>query len=328
MDRLVNDGISVIMPVYNVEKYINRSIDSVLSQTFDNFELILIDDGSKDKTGAICDFYAAKDSRVKVIHKENGGGSSARKAGIDAAVGKYIMFMDGDDAYVKDTMEKAHQTITQRDVDIVQFGFYQTDNVEDVMPSGTGEVKLFDGRDALLQIMTQKSPNAFNNLLWCKIYKAEIVKKPEYNLSIRTIDDVPMVARIFYYAEKVATLDLPLYYYIQRKDEKSQSIMYELSKSREKFILSHLETFCDVSAFFKEKDMVMYRASLKNLIAFALSAIKEKGLAKQGKKQAIGVIKQHKVIGNPFIPFKKKVAAIGIKFLGVFVNIKNLRNKA
>lgn len=325
MDRLLNDGISVIMPVYNVEKYINRSVDSVLSQTFDNFELIIIDDGSKDKTGEICDSYAAKDSRVKVIHKENGGGSSARKAGIDAAVGKYIMFIDSDDAYVKETMEKAHQAITQQDVDIVQFGFYKTDNVEDVMPSGTGEIKFFDGRDALLQIMTQKSPNAFNNLLWCKIYKAEIVKKPEYNLFIRTNNDVPMIARIFYYAKKVATLDLPLYYYIQRKNEKNQSITDELLRSREKFLISHLRTFSDVSAFFKEKDKILYQASLKNLIAFALSAIKEKGLAKQGKRQAIWVIKQHKVVKNPYIPFKKKVVAVGFKILGVFINTKSCK---
>lgn len=325
MERLVNDGISVIMPVYNVEKYINRSVDSVLSQTFDNFELIIINDGSKDKTGEICDSYAARDSRVKVIHKENGGGSSARKAGIDAAVGKYIMFIDSDDAYVKDTMEKAHQAITQQDADIVQFGFYQTDNAEDVMPCGTGEVKLFDGRDALLQIMTQKSPNMFSNLLWCKIYKTEIVKKPEYNLSIRTNNDVPMIARIFYYAKKVATLDLPLYYYIQRKNEKNQSITDELLRSREKFLLSHLRTFSDVSAFFKGEDKALYQASLKNLIAFALSAIKEKGLAKQGRRQAVWVIKQHKVLGNPYIPFKKKVVAAGIKCLGVFINTKSCK---
>lgn len=325
MDRLVNDGISVIVPVYNVEKYISRSIESILGQTFDNFELILVDDGSTDKTGEICDSYAAKDSRVKVIHKENGGGSAARKTGIDAAVGKYIMFMDSDDAYVENTMEKAHQTITAEDVDIVQFGFLQTANIDDEMPLGTGEVKLFDGRDALLQIMTQKSPNMFSNLLWCKIYKAEIVKKPEYNLCIRTNNDVPMIARIFYYAKKVATLDIPLYYYIQRKDEKNQSITDELLKSREKFLLSHLRTFSDVSAFFKEKDKMMYQASLKNLIATALSTIKEKGLPMQGKKKAIWVIKQHKVVKNPYIPFMKKVVAVGIKMLGVFVNTKNCK---
>ena len=323
MDRLISDGISVIVPVYNVEKYINRCIDSILNQSFENFEVILIDDGSTDTTGEICDSYTAKDSRVKVIHKENGGGSAARKAGIDAAVGKYIMFIDSDDAYVEGALEKAHQTITQEDVDIVQFNYYKTANIGNVTSFGTGEVQHFVARDALLQIMTKKSPNKFNNLLWCKIYKSEIVKKPKYNLTIRTNNDVPVIARVFYYADKVATLDLPLYYYIQRQDEKNQSITDELSKSREKFILSHLRTFSDVSNFFKEKDTMMYQASLKNLIAFALSAIKEKGLNKQGKRQAFWVLKQHKIKGNPYIPFKKKLAARLMKILGAFVDTKN-----
>ena len=325
MDKLINDGISVIVPVYNVEKYINRCIDSILSQSFDNFEVILIDDGSTDKTGELCDLYAEKDNRVRVIHKENGGGSAARKTGIDEAVGKYIMFVDSDDAYVDGALEKAHQAIVAENVDILQFNYYKTANIEDVTPFGTGEVKRFDARDALLQIMTQKSPNAFNNLLWCKIYKSEIVKKPEYNLSIRTNNDVPLIARVFYYAEKVATLDLPLYYYVQRQDEKNQSITDELSKSREKFILSHIRSFSDVSAFFKNKDEAMYQASLKNLIAFTLSAIKEKGLSKQGKRQALWVLKQHKIKGNPYIPTKKKIAVKLMKLLGVFVNTKNCK---
>ena len=132
-----------------------------------------------------------------------------------------------------------------------------------------------------------------------------------------------MIARIFHYAEKVATLDLPLYYYIQRQDEGNQSIMDQLAKSREKFILSHLQSFSDISVFFKEKDKIMYQASLKNLIAFALSAIKEKGLSKQGKKQAFWVLKQHKIKGNPYIPLKKKNATRLMKILGVFVNTKN-----
>ena len=159
--------------------------------------------------------------------------------------------------------------------------------------------------------------------MWCKIYKAEIVKKPKYNTARKKIDDVPMIARIFYYAEKVATVDIPLYYYIQRNDDENLSVMDELAKSREKFILSHLQSFSDVTAFFMDKDDELYKASLKNLMAFALSAIKEKGLTGQGKKQAVWVIKRHKIIGNPYIPFKKKVVSVFIKIFGIFVNTKN-----
>ena len=89
--------ISVIVPVYNAEKTLRRCVDSILAQTFEDFELILINDGSKDQSGDICDEYAAKDSRVKTIHKTNGGVSSARNAGLRIAQGEYIAFIDSDD---------------------------------------------------------------------------------------------------------------------------------------------------------------------------------------------------------------------------------------
>lgn len=96
MDKLM-PTISVIVPIYNVEPYLHRCVDSVLEQTFADFELILVDDGSPDNCGAICDEYATKDGRVRVIHKENGGLSSARNAGIEAAAGEFILFVDADD---------------------------------------------------------------------------------------------------------------------------------------------------------------------------------------------------------------------------------------
>ena len=89
--------ISVIVPVYKVEKYINQCIDSILAQTFSDFELILVDDGSPDKCGEICDEYANKDPRIHVIHQENAGQGKARNVGMDQAVGKYIIFLDSDD---------------------------------------------------------------------------------------------------------------------------------------------------------------------------------------------------------------------------------------
>ena len=91
-------GISVIVPVYKVEKYLHECVDSILAQTFRDFELILVDDGSPDNCGAICDEYAAKDSRIRVIHQENQGLSGARNSGIDVARGEYITFVDADDS--------------------------------------------------------------------------------------------------------------------------------------------------------------------------------------------------------------------------------------
>ena len=100
--------ISVIVPVYKVEKYIHRCIDSILAQTFTDFELILVDDGSPDCCGSICDEYAKKDSRVTVIHKKNGGLSDARNAGLDFAMGDYILFVDSDDYIDADLLEQTY----------------------------------------------------------------------------------------------------------------------------------------------------------------------------------------------------------------------------
>ena len=112
--------ISVIIPVYNTEKYLHRCIDSVLAQTYQDFELLLIDDGSKDSSGAICDEYAAKDARVRVFHKENGGVSSARRMGVAHSSGEYVYFVDSDDSILPDALQEMLKCV-QSDVDIVVF---------------------------------------------------------------------------------------------------------------------------------------------------------------------------------------------------------------
>lgn len=118
----MNPEISIIVPVYNVEKYLKRCIDSILNQSFTDFELILVDDGSTDNSGKIIDEYALKDKRIKVIHKENGGQGSARNRGLDIAKGNYIGFVDSDDWIHKDMYKCMYQIINEDNTDIVQVG--------------------------------------------------------------------------------------------------------------------------------------------------------------------------------------------------------------
>lgn len=113
---------SIIVPVYKAEKYISECVDSVLAQTFENFELILADDGSPDRCPEICDEYAKKDSRIKVIHKENGGASSARNSGIDAACGEYIIFLDSDDYWEGNYTLQRLAEKSKDGYDIIMFG--------------------------------------------------------------------------------------------------------------------------------------------------------------------------------------------------------------
>lgn len=115
--------ISVIVPVYNMEKYLKRCIDSILLQSFSDFEIILVNDGSKDASGDICDSYALSDSRIRVIHKENGGVSAARNAALDIASGEYITFCDSDDYLEKDCLETLYKNIEEKSVDVVSYNF-------------------------------------------------------------------------------------------------------------------------------------------------------------------------------------------------------------
>lgn len=119
----MNDLISVIMPVYNVEKYLSQSIESVLDQDHRNLELILIDDGSPDGSGAICDAYAAKDSRIRVIHQENGGAAAAKNAGLRIATGTYLSFVDSDDYLEPNVFGYMVRTLQEQEADAVQFSF-------------------------------------------------------------------------------------------------------------------------------------------------------------------------------------------------------------
>ena len=107
----MNDLISIVMPVYNVEKYLEKAVNSVIKQTYKNLEIILVDDGSKDSSGVLCDELAKKDTRIKVIHQENAGLSAARNAGIKLATGKYIGFMDSDDLIAENMYETLYNAL-------------------------------------------------------------------------------------------------------------------------------------------------------------------------------------------------------------------------
>lgn len=118
--------VSIIVPVYNVEKYISGCVTSILSQTYENLQVILVDDGTPDNSGKICDDFAVKDQRVQVIHKENGGLSSARNAGLDVTIGKYVMFIDSDDYIVDNAVEILVEACERYNTDFVQFDTIHT----------------------------------------------------------------------------------------------------------------------------------------------------------------------------------------------------------
>lgn len=170
-----NSLISIIVPIFNIEDYLDKCIKSILSQTYTNLEIILIDDGSTDKSGKICEYYASQDKRVKVIHKENGGLVSARKKGLEIATGNYIGFVDGDD-YILETMyEKLLMAIEKSNADIIDSGYYCNGEIR-VKQEYILEKNKYDICEILKEkIMGSRIENLISPSIWSKLFRRDII---------------------------------------------------------------------------------------------------------------------------------------------------------
>ena len=167
--------ISMIVPVYQVEKYIAQCIESVINQTFQDFELIPVDDGSKDSSGMICDTYAAKDDRIIVIHTENRGAASARNTGLDHASGNYITFLDRDDSIAENMLARLYEVIHHSEYDMVVSDFLnllpdEKDNFTVHLQEQT-----VCGRDVLEHLKNERNYGLWT-IVWNKIYKREVLE--------------------------------------------------------------------------------------------------------------------------------------------------------
>ena len=167
--------VSMIIPVYQVEQYIAQCIESVLSQTFCDFELILIDDGSTDRSGMICDTYADKDDRIIVIHTDNRGAAAARNTGLNHASGRYITFLDGDDFIAGNMLERLHEVIEQSEYDMVACDFLNLlPDEADNFIVGLQEMTVC-GRDVLEHLKNEPNHGVWT-VVWNKIYRREILE--------------------------------------------------------------------------------------------------------------------------------------------------------
>lgn len=173
--------ISIIVPVFNVENYLHRCIDSILNQSFKNFELLLIDDGSKDNSGNICNEYAEKDSRIKVFHKENGGVSSARNIGLDHAVGEWVAFVDADDEVADGYLNIGAQFV---EADIIQKPFSVIDEREKENEYNQENFVLRKREDIFLFFVQKR-----NNALWDKLIKMKLIGDRRFNTEVSIGED-------------------------------------------------------------------------------------------------------------------------------------------
>lgn len=203
----MNDLVSIIVPIYNVEKYLDRCIITIVNQSYKNLEIILVDDGSPDNCSEICDSWAEKDNRIIVIHKENGGLSDARNTGINIANGDYLAFIDSDDYVHADYIKVLYELCKKYDSDISVCSNYKVTGIEDYRKSiPIGNDFASKAEDFLFK------KKKFYCVAWGKLYKREIFNDIRYPKG-RIHEDVAVVYKVLYNACTIAVTDLKLYYY-------------------------------------------------------------------------------------------------------------------
>lgn len=210
--------VSMIVPVYNAREYIERCIDSILNQEYKEFELLLIDDGSSDGSGEICDTYAAADKRVRVFHKENSGVSDTRNLAIGHAEGKYLQFADSDDWLTQDAMKLMVRAAEESGCDLVISDFYRVVG-ERVSQKGDIEEDGVLSQEEFAGHMMENPADFYYGVLWNKLYKRELVEQHRLRMDteISWCEDFMFNLEYIRHAQKIYALHAPVYYYVKRK---------------------------------------------------------------------------------------------------------------
>lgn len=225
--------ISIVIPVYNVEKYLKTCVESVLSQDFSDFEIILIDDKSPDFSGKMCDEFT--DNRIRVIHlEENGGLSNARNVGIAAARGKYIMFIDSDDSITPGALNKIHATAEQTDCDEVIFGYNIVLEKNGKTFSNTpvfAENTLLNGQKQISEKLLELKEKVLIDPSWNKLFKRDIITKNNILMPVGEIfEDTEFNINLLFHINKIAIINDCFYNYMQRSSGGSITKSYNPNK--------------------------------------------------------------------------------------------------
>jgi glycosyltransferase involved in cell wall biosynthesis len=216
--------VSVIVPIYNVGRFLSKCIETIINQTYHNLEIILVDDGSPDQSGEICDEYAAKDTRIKVIHQKNSGVSSARNTGVDIATGDYVCFVDGDDYLMPDYVEYLLDIAVCNDADISltteMFGNYQLNQVKN------DKIEVWSGEDAAVGILCYKIPIG----VYCKIFKRSFLgNEIRFLKNLYIGEGFNFNTAAFQRANKVVVGHRRIYYY-RRDNPTSATTKFSIDK--------------------------------------------------------------------------------------------------
>ena len=268
--------VSVIVPVYKVEPYLHRCVDSILAQTFTDFELILVDDGSPDNCGAICDEYAAMDRRVRAIHQENGGVSKARNSGLDAAVGKYVYFCDGDDYVEKELLKDAVQAMAG--YDMVVFNRDDVD-VNDCLVRCATDYHIESEKWNKLEYRSVfLTLNFFRweigSTVWCRLFRREIIDRNVLRFPENTViaEDIYFVFCYLLYSNSVCVIPGVYYHYVKHQGstmaEQWSVFNFDNNNEISKVIQLHLQK-CSDQLMLKSYYPIAHFSVMNNAISHA-----------------------------------------------------------
>lgn len=235
--------VSIIVPIYKVEPYLRRCLDSIVNQTYTNLEIILVDDGSPDGCPQICDEYAAKDKRIVVIHKENGGLSDARNAGLDICKGEYVSFVDSDDWVAYSFVESLLQVISQSKAEIGVTSFIRTSNsfTAEIKPETKPNIEELNPQQSVKKLWSDEYVTFVT--AWGKLYKASLFTDIHFPKG-KIHEDEHTTYKLIYQSKKTVFLNEPLYFYYQRNDS--------ITATDESNTLKILDAEIERYLFFKE----------------------------------------------------------------------------
>lgn len=307
--------VSIIVPVYNVENYLRRCVDSILGQTFRNYELILVNDGSKDSSGKLCEEYAMQYSNVRVIHKSNGGPSSARNEGLEVADGKYFAFVDSDDYIHPEMIGTLHALARSHSSDVVMCQYRRTTEEKVTHKSDFAEAKVchytnIQAVDELLRIDEDHQSGKTNGLHWIlawnKLYKRHLFDGLRYKDGL-LFEDIHIIHRLLYKCSKITYIPQPLYNYYQRPDSIVNS-GFSIKKADKVYALE------DRAIFLRSVgETQLYRRALKAYLNvfywYYHKVVKEYG----HEKEQIAKLKRSlrrwiiQLLTNPLISWKQRI---------------------
>lgn len=316
----MNPLISVIVPIYNVEAYLQKCIDSLISQTYPNLEIILVNDGSTDASGAICDSYK-NDSRIKVIHNQNMGVADARNAGLAAVSGSLIGFLDGDDFISSDFYSYLYKILVENTADVAQCNFKKVfpagaplkDNVHEVEEQVTDVTGRY-----MLENLRNSDLYPTNTILGNKLYKREIFSGLQFE-SGKLHEDENIIHQIYYKVDRISLSSKALYYYVQRPG----SIMGIAKLDRFEDIVSVYEArarFFEHAKELRLKELTLFHEFLA-LVDLYLNF-------KSVKAQELLVLKKRTYLKIESVPLKHKILlylSLKSKSLAIlFINVSNM----